>query len=70
MGSVDILGVLRFIYDSGGPWLQASMPVGKNCAASTSVFGGFVCRHRCLLVTIVLKAHRFWEGPAGIGACW
>ena len=51
-------------------WPQASMPAGSNCAAAASWVGGLGCRHRCLLVKIVLQAHRCLGAlVAGIGAC-
>ena len=58
----------------GEPWLQASMPANKNCAAGTWPWGNLGCRHRCLLVKTVLQApYPVWafkdlkRGRAGVG---
>ena len=58
----------------GEPWLQASMPANKNCAAGTWPWGNLGCRHRCLLVKTVLQApYPVWafkdlkRGRGGVG---
>ena len=50
------------------PWLQASMPANKNCAAGTWPWGNLTLAAG---IDAMLQAHGLWGTlAAGIHACW